>query len=295
MSYFNSLDSIKDMESTPIGVNFSTIEYTYDSFLKSLDTMGDFKIREIIQYGDYLDYDNFNNPKTRSVFKQLWTNKRFLENLLVLLDRNKVFLNKARNLYMISINKIIYDYYIASMNEQKDSEIMNLLLKIADVMDYNFILKLSTITDTTSAKFLALSRFSSFDKRKCINRLNEFIMNIGYEFSIKNIIYIYQVFYDSNFSELFNATMLEVDNYNPENENSKKMYDNISYAIINILNSMAGEEMRITLKSYASYLMLINLNDNSSIRFSLKNLDPAFKRVSDNVEYVSYTYSLNIP
>lgn len=295
MSYFNSLDSIKDMESTPIGVNFSTIEYTYDSFLKSLDTMGDFKIREIIQYGDYLDYDNFNNPKTRSVFKQLWTNKRFLENLLVLLDRNKVFLNKARNLYMISINKIIYDYYIASMNEQKDSEIMNLLLKIADVMDYNFILRLSTITDTTSAKFLALSRFSSFDKRKCINRLNEFIMNIGYEFSIKNIIYIYQVFYDSNFSELFNATMLEVDNYNPENENSKKMYDNISYAIINILNSMAGEEMRITLKSYASYLMLINLNDNSSIRFSLKNLDPAFKRVSDNVEYVSYTYSLNIP
>lgn len=295
MSYFNSLDSIKDMESTPIGVNFSTIEYTYDSFLKSLDTMGDFKIREIIQYGDYLDYDNFNNPKTRSVFKQLWTNKRFLENLLVLLDRNKVFLNKARNLYMISINKIIYDYYIASMNEQKDSEIMNLLLKIADVMDYNFILRLSTITDTTSAKFLALSRFSSFDKRKCINRLNEFIMNIGYEFSIKNIIYIYQVFYDNNFSELFNATMLEVDNYNPENENSKKMYDNISYAIINILNSMAGEEMRITLKSYASYLMLINLNDNSSIRFSLKNLDPAFKRVSDNVEYVSYTYSLNIP
>lgn len=295
MSYFNSLDSIKDMESTPIGVNFSTIEYTYDSFLKSLDTMGDFKIREIIQYGDYLDYDNFNNPKTRSVFKQLWTNKRFLENLLVLLDRNKVFLNKARNLYMISINKIIYDYYIASMNEQKDSEIMNLLLKIADVMDYNFILRLSTITDTTSAKFLALSRFSSFDKRKCINRLNEFIMNIGYEFSIKNIIYIYQVFYDSNFSELFNATMLEVDNYNPENENSKKMYDNISYAIINILNSMAGEEMRITLKSYASYLMLINLNDNSSIRFSLKNLDPVFKRVSDNVEYVSYTYSLNIP
>ena len=295
MSYFNSLDSIKDMESTPIGVNFSTIEYTYDSFLKSLDTMGDFKIREIIQYGDYLDYDNFNNPKTRSVFKQLWTNKRFLENLLVLLDRNKVFLNKARNLYMISINKIIYDYYIASMNEQKDSEIMNLLLKIADVMDYNFILRLSTITDTTSAKFLALSRFSSFDKRKCINRLNEFIMNIGYEFSIKNIIYIYQVFYDSNFSELFNATMLEVDNYNPENENSKKMYDNISYAIINILNSMAGEEMRITLKSYASYLMLINLNDNSSIRFSLKNLDPAFRRVSENVEYVSYTYSLNIP
>lgn len=295
MSYFNSLDSIKDMESTPIGVNFSTIEYTYDSFLKSLDTMGDFKIREIIQYGDYLDYDNFNNPKTRSVFKQLWTNKRFLENLLVLLDRNKVFLNKARNLYMISINKIIYDYYIASMNEQKDSEIMNLLLKIADVMDYNFILKLSTITDTTSAKFLALSRFSSFDKRKCINRLNEFIMNIGYEFSIKNIIYIYQVFYDSNFSELFNATMLEVDNYNPENENSKKMYDNISYAIINILNSMVGEEMRITLKSYASYLMLINLNDNSSIRFSLKNLDPVFKRVSENVEYVSYTYSLNIP
>ena len=283
------------MESTPIGVNFSTIEYTYDSFLKSLDTMGDFKIREIIQYGDYLDYDNFNNPKTRSVFKQLWTNKRFLENLLVLLDRNKVFLNKARNLYMISINKIIYDYYIASMNEQKDSEIMNLLLKIADVMDYNFILKLSTITDTTSAKFLALSRFSSFDKRKCINRLNEFIMNIGYEFSIKNIIYIYQVFYDNNFSELFNATMLEVDNYNPENENSKKMYDNISYAIINILNSMAGEEMRITLKSYASYLMLINLNDNSSIRFSLKNLDPVFKRVSENVEYVSYTYSLNIP
>lgn len=295
MSYFKSLDSIENMESTPIGVNFSTIEYTYDSFLKSLDTMGDFKIREIIQYGDYLDYDNFNNPKTRSVFKQLWTNKRFLENLLGLLERNKVFLNKARNLYMISINKIIYDYYIASMNEQKDSDIMNLLLKIADVMDYNYILRLSTITDTTSAKFLALSRFSSFDKRKCINRLNEFIMNIGYEFSIKNIIYIYQVFYDSNFSELFNATMLEVDNYNPENENSRKMYDNISYAIINILNSMAGEEMRITLKSYASYLMLINLNDNSSIRFSLKNLDPVFRRVSENVEFVSCTYSLNIP
>ena len=67
MSYFNSLDSIKDMESTPIGVNFSTIEYTYDSFLKSLDTMGDFKIREIIQYGDYLDYDNVFINKSQEI------------------------------------------------------------------------------------------------------------------------------------------------------------------------------------------------------------------------------------
>lgn len=301
MSYFQSLDSIKEMESTPIGVNFSTIEYTNDSFLKSLDVMSDFKIREIIFYGNYLDYDNFNHPKTRAVFKQLWTNKRFLENVLGLLENNKIFLEKAKSIYMISVNKIIYDYYNASIDpnsDMKDSEVLNLLLKIADVLDYTYILKLSTVIDTTSAKFLAISRFSSFDKKKCINRLNRFIMNLGYSFTIKNIIYIYQAFYSDNFSELFNTTMVETKD-NLLNQGyilspiAQNMYDTISYAIINILNSMPGEEMRIVLKSYASYLMLVNYG--GKVRFSLKELEDEFYRIKENVEFIEINYNIPIP
>ena len=128
MSYFQSLDSIpEEIESTLTGVSFSTIEYMYDSFLEKIESgkLSDIKIKDIIVYGDYLEYDRFIDPKTRIIYQKLWTNKRFLKNLLELLIENKSFLEKVRKYYINSVNIIAYEYYTATDDTiVKDSEVL---------------------------------------------------------------------------------------------------------------------------------------------------------------------------
>ena len=92
MGFFKSLDEITEIEDAPIGVKFSTVEYTFDSFLEKIEdgSLSDNKIRSNIEYSYniYLDYDNFKNPNTRKIFQKLWTNERFLKNLLEVLKYN---------------------------------------------------------------------------------------------------------------------------------------------------------------------------------------------------------------
>lgn len=295
MSYFKSLDSVEETESTPIGVtSFSVIEYQYDSFLKNIDTMSDIKIRDIIKYGNYLDYDNFNDPKTRKVFEALWTNMRFIENLKWLLMNDNIFLNNTRRIYTTAINKIVYDYYISFIKDDvTNNKVLNTLLDISEIINFDYILKMSTLIDKQSAKFICLSRFSSFDKRECVKRLVEFIQNLGYDFTVKDIVYIFVLFYGESFSDLFNTIMTHTIDYYQLNPNQKKMYDNTSLAIVSIVNSMSDIEMRNLLQSYGSYLMLIDYG--GKVRFSIRNLSSDYNRINSMVEFVENRFEIHIP
>ena len=149
MGFFKSLDNIQpEIENTPIGVNFSTVEYTFDSFLKKIEdgSMSDKKIQSDIlySYGTYLDYDNFKDIKTRTIFQSLWTNTRFLRNFLEVLNKNPNIAESLKTFKLTTINTISYDYYCGS-NELKDSEVLDLLLDICITVDMKFIIPLCTI------------------------------------------------------------------------------------------------------------------------------------------------------
>ena len=292
MSLFQSLDSIETIESAPIGVSFTTIEYTNISFLENIKNgkLSDIKIRDTIKYGNYLDYDNFNNAKTRVIFQELWSNLRFLNNLLYLLNTNEEFLNKARSMYITSINKIVYDYYTTDESDGrlKDSEVLDSLLRIAYVVDHKYILRLTPLVGQNTAGFIALGKFSSFDKRKCVERLNRFIVQLGYNFSINDIIKIYGVFYLDNFTDLFINTMF--DTLSDLTNEQRALYDNISLAILYILEDMPSSEIAKVLRAYSSNIML--LNNDKKLRFSLKNLAESFNKVNNvvlDLEYRGYS------
>ena len=295
MGFFKSLDNIQpEIENTPIGVNFSTVEYTFDSFLKKIEdgSMSDKKIQSDIlySYGTYLDYDNFKDNKTRTIFQSLWTNVRFLRNFLEVLTKNPNIVESLKTFKLTTINTISYDYYCATSNESKDSEVLSLLLDICRVVDMKFIIPLCTIMDTDSALFITMAKFSSFDQDKCVHRLNEFIIRLGYDFTIKNIIYIYSRFYNEGFATLFNYTMICDDTVQYIDARDKKNYDSISLAIINILNSMTSDEIYKVLKQYGNYIAL--MNKGTSVRFSLRSLSADYNRVSDVVEKLNSEYMI---
>ena len=78
---------------------------------------------------------------------------------------------------------------------------------VAKIVDYMYVINLCSIMPLDIAKLMPLARFSTFDIKTSIDRLNHTICTCGGDFSKKNIIYIYSIFFSSGFSTLFNATM----------------------------------------------------------------------------------------
>ena len=96
MGYFNSIDNMKEEVETLNSPKFSTIGYSHTSFLNKLNdgSMSDMKIQDEILNGNYFNMDYFNEPQSRQVFQQIWTNKLFLRNLIILLDSDKIYRDK---------------------------------------------------------------------------------------------------------------------------------------------------------------------------------------------------------
>lgn len=282
MSNFTCVKTTDPADEKRITPKFSVLDFSYDSFLSKINDgiISDIKIQDEILYGDYFNYDNFNNPKIRTTFQLLWTNKRFLLNLLNLLDTNKQFRDSVIKSNISTVNKIVYDYYVS---ENKDDAVCSILLDIAKVIDAPYIIKLSTVMNIEAARFIALARFSSFDLKECIIRFNTFIYRIGIDFSMKDIIYIYSTFFRESFSPLFNVTMQQIET-NFENRTCKKVYDMMSLAILEILNSMTSADIYTVLLRYNNCIQLTN---NNQCRFSLRSLSDDYYRINMVVEELS--------
>lgn len=283
MNYFESLDSMeKSIESAPIGLKISTIEYSFDSFLQKIEdgSLSNNAIQNNIFYGigQYLNYDNFRNPNTHNQFVGLWTNKKFLRNFLEVISGNKAILENVRTTYITTINKIAYDYYYEQfVNTDKwNSEVSQILIDICTTVDYNFILPMTTVVPMNVAIFISISRYSSFDKSEGIRRFNNMIIGCGVPLTIKDIIYIYSQFFSSGFSSLFNITMSSsVEDF--KDPVTKQNYDNMSLAIIHILNSIPSTEITTVLKKYSLYISFL---DQKVSRFSFQKLSDEFARIT---------------
>lgn len=299
MGYFESLDSDLELEPTPIGVSFSTLEYTHDSFLSKLNT-GDFsstKIKSIIEsnLSLYFGYDGFSNIKTRTNMQGIWTNIEFLKNVLQLLNENPKFRQSVISGYRRDINIIVNDYLSASndgMEEYlKDSKVRDTLLSIASNVNAEYIVPLSSKIPVAVAQHLALANFCTFDSSQSVRNIIGTIWNYSITelheaaFTIEQIVYIYYVFFKDNFSEAFIHSMLfRYPGFGKASEmtNVEKTDNNISSALINILNSMSSKEIKEVLAKYVNYLSFCG-DKAKDIRFSLRHLPNGFKNVAQCV------------
>ena len=266
---------------------FHTIEYEIDTIvskIRNIDNIDDNHIKDIIkrQHSLILNYDLFlMDSETRKEAQTLFSNKRFLSNLLDIIGLLDISYHEK-----ICLNKLAYDYY---QNDIKDQEVSNLLFQLTTSVNGKDVVVLSGILGMSGAKTLAMIRNSSFKEEKCIHRVNTYIIKCGMNLSTQSIINIYCFLFD-RFSTLFNYTMLE--SAPPElslTHSEMDNYNGISLAIIAILDSMTSNDILTVVRNYA--YMINNVSVNVIPRFRLDTIQN--QRIKEVVTQVKVEENLS--
>ena len=260
---------------------FHTIEYEFDTIvskIKNIDNIDDNHIKDIIkrQHSLILNYDLFlMDSETRKEAQTLFSNKRFLSNLLDIIGLLDISYHEK-----ICLNKLAYDYY---QNDIKDPEVSNLLFQLTTAVNGKDVVVLSGILGMSGAKTLAMIRNSSFKEEKCIHRVNTYIIKCGMNLSTQSIINIYCFLFD-RFSTLFNYTMLEsAPSELSLTPNELNNYNSISLAIIAILDSMTSNDILTVVRNYA--YMITNVSVNVVPRFRLDTIqNPRIKEAVTQIK-----------
>ena len=266
---------------------FHTIEYEFDTIvakIRNIDNIDDNHIKDIIKrhHSLILNYDLFlMDSETRKEAQTLFSNKRFLSNLLDIIGLLDISYHEK-----ICLNKLAYDYY---QNDIKDPEVSNLLFQLTTAVNGKDVVVLSGILGMSGAKTLAMIRNSSFKEEKCIHRVNTYIIKCGMNLSTQSIINIYCFLFD-RFSTLFNYTMLE--SAPPElslTPSEMDNYNSISLAIIAILDSMTSNDILTVVRNYA--YMINNVSVNVIPRFRLDTIQN--QRIKEVVTQVKVEENLS--
>ena len=271
---------------------FHTIEYKMNDIVEKIENIDKFdekEIKEIIirQHQMILNYDNFLSSKeSRSLALKLFTNKRFL---ICFLDVIRLLsINEHEK---ICINKLAYDYYCLP---DKNEEISNLLFQLTTEVNGKEVVILSGILGLSDAKILSMLRNSSFEEAKVVPRVNNFIVQIPYELTMKNLADIYCNLFP-RVTTLFVQTMLQVKDPGYSIFESKR-FDEISIIMLEIVNSMPSSEIKKVLESYA--YSLNKLTGNITVRFSIKNVtryDRIIRVLKEVENEYGGTFKIGIP
>lgn len=261
-------------------VLFDNVEYSIESICHMIDDINNLdenKMKNIIlrQYDTILDYDLFlSSNETRKLAQNLFTNKNFLSlfnDMIGLLDLN---INQ-----IICVNKLAYDYYVS---ENNNKEISDLLMNISSQVNNNLTMKLSTIIGINGGRILSMISRSSFKREKNIHRVNTFLLRCGINLSVQDIIDIYCKLFSDGITYPFIYSMLE--SKNNISENQQIMFDRISLAWIEILDSLTFSELCYLLAQYGAFLKY-SIKPNTNIRFSLKTVSNIrIQKAVENVE-----------
>lgn len=270
------------------GSFFRTIEYEISDLVKkieNIDNIDEKEIRDIIirQHQMILNYDLFlSTPETRSQTLKLFTNKKFL---FILQDTIKVIQLSRHEI--ICLNKLAYDYYILP---DKDQEISDLLYGSTIVVNLKQVTVLSGIYGLHNAQILAIIRNSTFTEQKAVHRVNTYLIRCNLDLTVDQIVSTYCYLFE-RFTDTFIYTMLEP---RPSDltEVQYKKYDNISLAILRMMDSLTSSDIQKLLLDYGFTLMNANVK---SVRFSFKTIK-AYPRITSQLNIIDLNYpEINIP
>ena len=262
---FNIIDTFYKDDDTPIEPKFEIIDYTIAAIvdkIKHINNLDEDEIKDIIlkQHDTILNYNLFlGSSETRKQAQDLFTSKRFLKIFIKVIN----ILNLS-NHEITCINKLTYDYYIYP---DKDQETFDLLMQISNIVNYRMVIRLSAYLGMNGARILAMIRNSSFRLEKVVHRVNTFLVRCNIELSTQAIINILCILFD-HFMYPFTGTMLYLKPKDLTDQQLKR-YDDISLAILTMLDSMTSDAMRQVLSNYA---FTIKLCDIKEVRFKLKEL-----------------------
>lgn len=266
-----------------------TLEYTIEEVaarIDSMDELTDADIKNIIerQHEIFLNYKLFISlPEKRRSLQKLFTSLRFLKIFNSILG--KLNLSKEE---IICANKLCYDYYTCLT---RDKDIINEYLIMSSIINFDLSIKLSPMVGVDGGKTLAMIYNSAFLLEKRVHRVHYFLLNYRFtELSIQDIVNILCILFDSDFTKVFISMMMEckLPTYNYE---QVKRFDDISSALITLVDSLTSRDMQMLLLDYGNYLRINNI---VFVRFSLKSVIGK-ERIISSITQVESSSGLIIP
>lgn len=191
----------------------------------------------------------------------------------------------------VYINEIVYNYLIKPDN---DDYIHKLILMLGEAINKPIVNNLlGCELDQGLAIFLAVTYRSTFNEIINVQRINFTLCTSSNEsLSIQQLINIYIQLYRNSFSKLFLGTMFDLTIDQAQSEEREwltnkiiETNDNITMALIYILESMTPFNITKTLIQYGEEFRLSCGYDKSKVRYSLHSLDKnVFKKIPIIIE-----------
>ena len=228
----------------------------------------------------FLDKEYVCNRAYRQEVIDAFGNPDFLRMLI------KVMESEGNNISYderVVCNKITWDY---KCQKEQSQEIKELLLELSDTVNKPIVHLLTAVVPFNSASLIALARYSSFDFKKDVDRVNLILEKYTDNLSVQNILDIYSYLYrNDSFSRVFGTIMFET---NTEGYGSDELerYGRISIAILEILeHGMTTQGITIVLRNYANLCQFYpNMKKRFSMRSNAKVDYPRIYAVLDSLE-----------
>ncbi len=226
------------------------------------NTFEDIELEDLVRSSHkiFLDKDYVCNRAYRQEVIDAFGNERFLRMLIHVMESETDISYDER----VVCNKITWDY---KCQKEQSQEIRELLLDLVNTINKPIVHLLTAVVPYNSANLIALARYSSFDLKKDINRVNLILEKYTDNLSVQSIIDIYSYLYkNESFSRVFGTIMFEteIEGYGVE---ELERHGRISIAVLEILeHGMSTPQIEKVLRNYAN---LCSFYSNLSKRFSM--------------------------
>ena len=272
------------MEDEAVHLDFANNPAFNKDILKvtPLDQIDDAKLYEIIKSSYYnILEDLFNN--VGDIYKQHFQDKRFLNTFIKVLQSCDTFPIELRTY----CNHLAYDYLTLPGASKFMKELFLIMSKTVNRDIIPTLLAIG-LEDSLAIK-LSLARYSSFNERINIQRVNVILVNyFNAETEVEDIVKIYGKLFD-RIGVLFTTVMFSpIQTDTVTDELSHEEYDMIEVdgllglAVLDILVTQPVDVIVAVLKMYSNEFVTLHNSDPKSVRFSMHKLSTDF----DRLEYV---------
>ena len=244
-----------------------------------LDQIDDTKLYEIIKSSYYnILEDLFNN--VGDIYKQHFQDKRFLNTFIKVLQSCETFPIELRTY----CNHLAYDYLTLPGASKFMKE---LFLIMSKTVNRDIIPTLLAIgLEEPLAIKLSLARYSSFNERINIQRVNVILVNtFNADTEVEDIVKIYGKLFD-HIGVLFTTIMFSpiqtdtvTDELSPEEYDMIEVDGLLGLAVLDILVTQPVETIATVLKMYSNEFTTLHNSDPKSVRFSMHKLSTDFDRI----------------
>lgn len=305
--YFEELKKDSEKKPEEIKVDYSSLvdeegSTLYD--LKNIDIMQEkdlyayikknikILLKDIYACKDYSFITNCSAHKVsknnatilHNIASNLLVNAKFLSVLTQVLVEIQLNYDEA-----IYVNEIVYNYLIKQDN---DDYLHKLILMLGEAVNKPIVNNLlGCELDQGLAIFLAVTYRSTFNEIVNVKRINFTLCTSSNKvLSVQELINIYIQLYRNSFSKLFLGTMfdLTIDQADEEEwmtNNIIEINNNVTMAVIYILESMTPFNIAKTLIQYGEEFRLSCGYDKSKVRYPLHSLDKnVFKKIPIIIE-----------